>query len=74
VANFRTEFAGDANMRPKTQMDEYRPTIAPIEDSLYEQNGRQPGDPGTPSRAELFCDVLGAYGRKTSVLQERSLS
>lgn len=43
--NFRTEFAGDANMRPETQMEPYRPVIAPIEDFLYGQNGRQPGDP-----------------------------
>jgi short-subunit dehydrogenase len=43
--NFRTEFAGDANMRPDRQMDEYRSTIAPIEQFLYGQAGRQPGDP-----------------------------
>lgn len=43
--NFRTEFAGDANMRPTRQMDEYRSTIAPIEQFLYGQAGRQPGDP-----------------------------
>ena len=43
--NFRTEFAGDANMRPTRQMDEYRPLIAPIEQFLYGQAGRQPGDP-----------------------------
>lgn len=43
--NFRTEFAGDANMRPATQLAVYRPVIAPIEDFLYGQNGHQPGDP-----------------------------
>jgi NADP-dependent 3-hydroxy acid dehydrogenase YdfG len=43
--NFRTEFAGDANMRPARQMDEYRSAIAPIEQFLYGQAGRQPGDP-----------------------------
>ncbi len=43
--NFRTEFAGDTNMRPIRQMDEYRPVIAPIEEFLYGQAGRQPGDP-----------------------------
>ena len=43
--NFRTEFAGDANMRPARQLNEYRPTIAPIEQFLYGQAGRQPGDP-----------------------------
>ncbi len=43
--NFRTEFAGDANMRPSRRMDEYRSTIGPIEQFLYGQAGRQPGDP-----------------------------
>ena len=43
--NFRTEFAGDVNMRPSTTIDAYRPTIAPIEEFLYGQAGRQPGDP-----------------------------
>jgi NAD(P)-dependent dehydrogenase (short-subunit alcohol dehydrogenase family) len=43
--NFRTEFAGDANIRPARRMDEYRSAIAPIEQFLYGQAGRQPGDP-----------------------------
>jgi NAD(P)-dependent dehydrogenase (short-subunit alcohol dehydrogenase family) len=43
--NFRTEFAGEANMRPKEQLEVYRPVIVPIEDFLFGQNGRQPGDP-----------------------------
>lgn len=43
--SFRTEFAGDANMRPAKPLGAYRPVIAPIEDYLYGQNGRQPGDP-----------------------------
>lgn len=43
--NFRTEFAGEANMRPEKQMAPYRPIIAPIENFLYGQHGRQPGDP-----------------------------
>ena len=43
--NFRTEFAGDANLRPARRLNEYRPTIAPIEQFLYGQAGRQPGDP-----------------------------
>jgi NAD(P)-dependent dehydrogenase (short-subunit alcohol dehydrogenase family) len=32
--NFRTEFAGDANVRPATQLETYRPVIAPIEEFL----------------------------------------
>jgi NAD(P)-dependent dehydrogenase (short-subunit alcohol dehydrogenase family) len=51
--NFRTEFAGDANMRPRTQLKAYRPVIAPIEDFLYGQNGRQPGDPAKAAEAMI---------------------
>jgi NAD(P)-dependent dehydrogenase (short-subunit alcohol dehydrogenase family) len=43
--NFRTEFAGDVNLRPDKQIDAYRPVIAPIEDFLYGQAGKQAGDP-----------------------------
>jgi NAD(P)-dependent dehydrogenase (short-subunit alcohol dehydrogenase family) len=49
--NFRTEFAGDANMRPATPLEAYRPVIAPIEAFLYGQNGRQPGDPAKAAEA-----------------------
>jgi NAD(P)-dependent dehydrogenase (short-subunit alcohol dehydrogenase family) len=51
--NFRTEFAGNANMRPRTQLEPYRPVIAPIEDFLYGQNGRQPGDPAKAAQAMI---------------------
>jgi NAD(P)-dependent dehydrogenase (short-subunit alcohol dehydrogenase family) len=50
---FRTEFAGDANIRPETQLDAYRAVIAPIEDFLYGQNGRQPGDPAKAAEAMI---------------------
>jgi NAD(P)-dependent dehydrogenase (short-subunit alcohol dehydrogenase family) len=43
--NFRTEFAGDVNMRPAASIQAYRPIIAPIENFLYGQAGNQPGDP-----------------------------
>jgi hypothetical protein len=43
--SFRTAFAGDANMRPTTPPAAYRSAIGPVEDFLYGQNGRQPGDP-----------------------------
>lgn len=42
---FRTEFAGDKNMRPGNRIDAYRPTIEPIEQYLYGSAGKQPGDP-----------------------------
>jgi NAD(P)-dependent dehydrogenase (short-subunit alcohol dehydrogenase family) len=51
--NFRTEFAGDANLRPATLLEAYRPAIAPIEDFLYGQNGRQPGDPAKAADAMI---------------------
>lgn len=51
--NFRTEFAGDANMRPETPLAAYRPVIAPIEEFLYGQNGRQPGDPAKAAEAMI---------------------
>lgn len=50
---FRTEFAGDANIRPETQLDAYRAVIAPVEDFLYGQNGRQPGDPAKAAEAMI---------------------
>jgi NAD(P)-dependent dehydrogenase (short-subunit alcohol dehydrogenase family) len=49
--NFRTEFAGDANMRPEKKLKAYEPKIAPIEEFLYGQNGRQPGDPAKAAEA-----------------------
>lgn len=51
--NFRTEFAGDANMRPTKRLDAYRHVIAPIEDFLYGQNGKQPGDPAKAADAMI---------------------
>lgn len=49
--NFRTEFAGEANMRPDHPIEAYRPVIAPIEAFLYGQAGRQPGDPAKAAAA-----------------------
>jgi NAD(P)-dependent dehydrogenase (short-subunit alcohol dehydrogenase family) len=43
--SFRTEFAGDSNMRPARSLDAYRPVVGPIEDFLYGQAGKQAGDP-----------------------------
>lgn len=51
--NFRTEFAGDANMRPDQPLDAYRPVIAPIEAFLYGQAGRQPGDTAKAAAAMI---------------------
>jgi NAD(P)-dependent dehydrogenase (short-subunit alcohol dehydrogenase family) len=43
--SFRTEFAGDVNMRPTQPMPAYRPVIEPIEQFLYGNAGKQAGDP-----------------------------
>lgn len=51
--NFRTEFAGDANMRPERPVESYRSLIAPIEEFLYGQNGRQAGDPAKAAAAMI---------------------
>jgi NAD(P)-dependent dehydrogenase (short-subunit alcohol dehydrogenase family) len=51
--NFRTEFAGDANMRPRTPLEAYRAVIGPVEDFLYGQNSRQPGDPTKAAEAMI---------------------
>jgi NAD(P)-dependent dehydrogenase (short-subunit alcohol dehydrogenase family) len=51
--SFRTEFAGDANMRPAASIDAYRPVIQPIEDFLYGQAGQQAGDPAKAAAAMI---------------------
>ncbi|MGN6313977.1 MAG: oxidoreductase [Rhodanobacteraceae bacterium] len=42
---FRTEFAGDSNMRPETIIEDYRPVVEPIREYLYGNSGKQLGDP-----------------------------
>jgi NAD(P)-dependent dehydrogenase (short-subunit alcohol dehydrogenase family) len=64
--NFRTEFAGDANMRPAERLEAYRPVIQPIEQFLYGQNGRQPGDPARA--AEAMIAVVEAEDPPTRLL------
>ena len=75
--NFRTEFAGDVNMRPAAPLESYRAVIKPIEDFLYGQDGRQPGDPAKaadamiavvddpapPRRLVLGADAYDAFDR-----------
>ncbi|MDX1934922.1 MAG: oxidoreductase [Capsulimonadales bacterium] len=50
---FRTEFAGDSNMRPENVMEEYRPVVDPIRDYLYGSAGKQPGDPQKAAQAMI---------------------
>ena len=75
---FRTEFAGDKNMRPERRLDAYRPVIDPVETYLYGSDGQQPGDPtraaaamievvesdDPPLRLLLGADAIGMWERK----------
>jgi len=40
-------------MRPTSALPDYRPLIAPIEQFLYGQNGKQPGDPAKAAAAMM---------------------
>ena len=80
---FRTEFAGDKNMRPDKRIDAYRPVIEPIERYLYGSDGKQPGDPDRaaaamiaaidnttpPLRLLLGADAIGLWEKKRSELE-----
>ncbi len=80
---FRTEFAGDKNMRPERQLEEYRPVIEPIEKYLYGNDGKQPGDPrraaramidvvestDPPLRLMLGADALELWDKKLAAMQ-----
>jgi NAD(P)-dependent dehydrogenase (short-subunit alcohol dehydrogenase family) len=50
---FRTEFAGDKNMRPEQSIKAYKPVIEPVQRYLYDSNGKQPGDPAKAAAAML---------------------
>ena len=50
---FRTEFAGSVNMRPEVTLEEYREVIKPVEDYLYGNDGKQPGDPAKAALAMI---------------------
>jgi NAD(P)-dependent dehydrogenase (short-subunit alcohol dehydrogenase family) len=79
---FRTEFAGDANMRPEVEMEEYRPVVEPIRQYLYGGSGKQPGDPrkaaeamiraveddDPPLRLMLGVDAYGLWEKKRAAL------
>jgi len=80
---FRTEFAGDTNMRPVVRIDAYRPVIEPVEAYLYGGNGSQPGDPAKaaevmiaavesanpPLRLVLGADSYGAWESKIAAVR-----
>lgn len=80
---FRTEFAGDKNMRPEQQLAAHRPAIEPIEKYLYGNDGKQPGDPkraalamievvesrDPPLRLMLGADAIGLWDKKLAAMQ-----
>ncbi|HEY9799665.1 MAG TPA: oxidoreductase [Leptolyngbyaceae cyanobacterium] len=75
---FRTNFAGDANMQPEKEIDDYKPVIDPIKAYLYDNDGKQPGDPkkaalviiqaveseNPPLRLMLGSDAYGMWEQK----------
>jgi short-subunit dehydrogenase len=81
---FRTEFSGDANMRPQTPMSDYEPVVEPLRQYLYGSNGKQPGDPhkaalamieavesdDPPLRLMLGADAYGLWEKKRAALDE----
>ena len=50
---FRTEFAGDVNMRPVQSIPAYRPMVEPFETYLETSAGKQMGDPAKAARRML---------------------
>ena len=80
---FRTEFAGEKNVRPRARIDAYRPVIEPIEQYLYGSDGQQPGDPHKAARAMiaavessrpplrlmLGADAFGLWEKKRAAME-----
>jgi NAD(P)-dependent dehydrogenase (short-subunit alcohol dehydrogenase family) len=50
---FRTEFAGDVNMRPVDRIEAYRPMVEPFETYLETSAGKQMGDPAKAAQRML---------------------
>jgi NAD(P)-dependent dehydrogenase (short-subunit alcohol dehydrogenase family) len=81
---FRTNFAGDSNVRPENTMAEYQPVIEPIRQYLYGGSGQQPGDPHKaalamiqavesnepPLRLMLGADAYGLWEKKSADMNE----
>lgn len=75
---FLTNFAGDANMQPSNEIDDYKAVIEPIQKYLYGNHGKQPGDPkkaalamiqaiesqNPPLRLMLGADAYGLWEQK----------
>jgi NAD(P)-dependent dehydrogenase (short-subunit alcohol dehydrogenase family) len=66
---FRTEFAGDANMRPAHRIAAYRPVVAPFEAYLETSSGNQMGDPAKAARCMM--DVAASAAPPTRLMLGR---
>lgn len=74
----RTEFAGDANVRPANPIADYDDLMEPLRQFLYGNSGKQAGDPhkaalvmiraiessAPPMRLMLGADAYGLWDRK----------
>lgn len=79
---FRTEFAGAKNMRPGRRIAAYRSVIGPVEEYLFGNDGKQPGDPhkaalamirvvgseDPPLRLLLGADAIGLWEAKRAAI------
>lgn len=80
---FRTEFAGQANVRPEITIPDYQPVIEPIRQYLDGVNGKQLGDPRKaaqvmiqvvessepPLRVLLGADAYGLWEQKRAYME-----
>lgn len=79
---FRTAFAGSANLRPESEIEDYRAVIEPVRRYLDGSDGRQPGDPykaaeamiqvvenkNPPLRLMLGADAYALWERKRAAM------
>ena len=71
-------------MRPESTIDDYKPVIEPIQQYLYGNDGKQPGDPQKaalamieaveaskpPLRLMLGADAFGLWEKKHAAMEE----
>ncbi|RDD70517.1 oxidoreductase [Paracoccus versutus] len=66
---FRTEFAGDANMRPVHRIDAWRPMVETFEGYLESSSGKQMGDPA--KAAQRMLEVVASDAPPTRLMLGR---
>lgn len=66
---FRTEFAGDANMRPEIRIDAWRPMVETFEGYLESSAGKQMGDPA--KAAQRMLEVVASNAPPTRLMLGR---